>query len=109
MKKTETLALEAVQVGMRVASEVLDAGGRVLVSAGTEVSASMLTSLARREIASIMIELEVEEDPAQREAQRIAVTARLDELFRKAGDVPETRILYEAVLAHRLENPKCLY
>lgn len=106
MKKIEALALEAVQAGMKVAEAVLDDGGRVLVPAGAEVSASMLTSLARREVATIMVEHEVEEDPAQREAHRIAVAARLGELFRKAGDGPETRTLYEAVLAHRLENPK---
>jgi hypothetical protein len=106
MKRVEVLALEAVQPGMKVAVAVLDGGGRVLVPAGAEVSSSMLASLARREVAAIAVELEVEEDPALREAQRIAHAARLDELFRKAGDAPETRTLYEAVLAHRLENPK---
>ena len=106
MKKVEVLALETVQPGMIVADAVLDDGGRVLVPSGAEVSTSMLASLARREVASITVEHEVEEDPALREAQRIALTARLDELFRKAGDAPETRTLYEAVLAHRLENPK---
>jgi hypothetical protein len=106
MKLIEVLALEAVQTGMIVAQAVLDEGGRVLVPAGAEISPSMLTSLARREVSSITVEHDVEEPPEARQARRAALGAQLDHLFRKAGDAPETRTLYEAVLAHRLENPK---
>ena len=105
MKVLEILALEAVKPGMKVAEAVVDEGGRVLVPVGAEVTESMLAGLARRDIASIKVEHQVEEDPAAREAHRAVISARLDRLFRQAGDAPETRTLYQAVLAHRMEHP----
>lgn len=106
MKRTEWLALEAVQPGMKVAEAVLDSSGQLLVPAGAEVSESVLAGLARRAVSAIKVEYEVEEDPVAREARRKAVSSQLDQLFRRAGEAVETRTLYEAVLAHRLENPK---
>jgi hypothetical protein len=106
MKVLEVRALEAVQPGMKVAAAVVDDGGRVLVPVGAEVTEAMLAGLARREIVSIKVELEVEEDPAAREAHRAVIVSRLDRIFRKAGDAAETRTLYQAVLTHRMENPQ---
>ena len=106
MKMAEVLTLETVQPGMKVAEAVLDDGGHLLVPAGAEVSESMLAGLARRAVSAIKVECEVEEDPVAREARRKAVSSHLDHLFRQAGEAAETRTLYEAVLAHRLENPK---
>jgi hypothetical protein len=104
MKVVEILALDAVQPGMKVAEAVVDDGGRVLVPVGAEVTEAMLTSLGRREIESIKVEHEVEEDPAEREAHRAVIVSRLDRIFRHAGDAAETRTLYQAVLDHRMEN-----
>ena len=106
MKVLEVLALEAVQPGMKVADAVVDDSGRVLVPAGADVTEAMLASLLRREVVSIKVELEVEEDPAAREAHRAMIVSRLDRIFRKAGDAAETRTLYQAVLDHRMENPQ---
>lgn len=106
MKVLEVLALEALKPGMKVAEAVVDEGGRVLVPVGAEVTESMLAGLGRRDIASIKVEHEVEEDPAARAAHRAAITSRLDRIFRKAGDAPETSTLYQAVLEHRMENPQ---
>ena len=106
MKVSEVLALEAIQPGMKVAEAVVDDGGRVLVPVGAEVTESMLASLARRDIESIKVEHEVEEDLAAREAHRAVIVSRLDRIFRVAGDTAENRTLYQAVLDHRMESPQ---
>lgn len=106
MKVQEVLALESVQPGMKVAEAVVDDGGRVLVPVGAEVTTAMLAGLGRRDIASIKVEREAEEDPVACEARRAVIVSRLDRLFRKAGDGLETRTLYQAILAHRMENPQ---
>lgn len=102
MKQVETLPLEQVAVGMRLAEAVLDAAGQILVPAGAELSAGLLQGLQRREIGELCIEREIEEDPAAREARRLRVSAQLEQLFRHAGDGEATRQLQQAVLAFRL-------
>ena len=79
MRMLEVLALDAVQPGMKVAEAVVDDGGRVLVPVGAEVTEAMLAGLGRRDIASIKVEHEVEEDPVAREAHRAPRPGR--ELF----------------------------
>lgn len=104
MKTVTTLPLEQVEVGMVVAAAVLDAGGHVLVPAGTGVSESLLAALQRREIAELAVEFEQAEDPSAREARRLKLLEELDRRFRLAGDSPEIREIYQAVLDFRLEN-----
>ena len=104
MKVVQELALDALQVGMKVAEAVLDKSGSVLVPAGAEITESMLIGFGRRDVAGAKVELEVAEDPAVSEARRLATTASLDRIFRKAGDTPESRTLYQAVLDYRLES-----
>lgn len=102
MKICLSLPLAEVTAGMRAAAAVVDAGGQVLVPAGAELSASMLHGLRRREMVEILVECDVEEDPAVREERLRRTTAQLDQAFRKAGNGAETRQLYQAVLAYRL-------
>lgn len=104
MKTIETLPLAEVAAGMTVAGAVLDGSGRVLVPAGAEVTESMLLGLQRREIESLRVEREVEEDPAAREAYRLKLVAQLDRLFRQAGEGAEMRTLRQAVLDYRMER-----
>ena len=104
MRVVDYLALDALVSGMKVAEAVVDKGGNVLVPAGAEITESMLSGLRRREVAGVKVEFEVAEDPALAEARRVATAASLDQIFRKAGDAPETRTLYQAVLNYRLEN-----
>lgn len=104
MKRIESVPLAEVAVGMVVAEPVLDSAGRVLVPAGADVSESMLLGLRRRDVAEIRVEREVEEDPAVSEAYRLKLVARLDHLFRQAGEGAETRALQQAVLAYRMEH-----
>jgi len=102
MKVVELLALDVVQAGMKVAEAVLDHAGKMLVPAGAEVSEVMLNGLRRREVASLKVEREVEENPAALEARRAMETGRLERIFRQAGDAVETRTLFQAVLNHRM-------
>lgn len=100
----ETLAIGDVLPGMRLAVAVIDDTGRVLVPAGAELTESMLHSLQRREIAELVVEREVAEDPAASQARRARMEEQLDQLFRKAGDGVETRVLYQTLLDFRLEH-----
>ena len=104
MKKTETLATNCLQPGMQVAAAVVDAAGRVLLPAGAELSESTIASLGRRGIAEVAVAVEVEVDPAEREARRQRVLAQLDRLFRRAGEGDATLALYRAVADYRLEG-----
>lgn len=104
MKIVETMAIADVLPGTHVAQAVTDAGGRVLVPAGTELSESLLQGLIRRDVAELVVEREVEEDPAERENFRMHLAGRLDTLFRKAGDGQETRMLYQFILDFRMEH-----
>lgn len=104
MKAVQLLALDALLPGMKVAEALLDKAGGVLVPTGAEITASMLLGLARREVQSVKVELEVAADPALTKARRAEIVADLDRIFRQAGDATETRTLYQAVLEYRLEN-----
>lgn len=104
MKTVATLPLEQIEAGMIVSAAVLDAGGHVLVPAGTEISESLLAALQRREVQELVVEFDQAEDPAAREARRLKLQAELDRRFRLAGDTPEMRLIQQAVLEFRLEN-----
>jgi len=104
MKTIASLPLDQIQPGMKVAQPLNDDGGRVLVPAGVEVSEGMLASLLRRDVAALTVEIEVEEEPAAREAHRAKLVGQLDHLFRQAGEAPETRLIYQAVLDFRMEH-----
>ena len=105
MKMRETLAIGDVRPGMHLAEAMLDESGRVLVPGGCELTDSMLSGLMRRDIVALTVEYEVAEDPASRAARQARVVAQLDHLFRKAGEGPETRQLYRAILDFRMADP----
>lgn len=104
MKRVERLPLEALSAGMRLAEAVLDDNGRLLIPVGVELTEVTLASLARREVASVAVELDVVEDPAELEACRKRLSKELDHLFRHAGDGEETRMLYQIVFDYRMEH-----
>jgi hypothetical protein len=104
MKKLETLPVEKLEPGMRVASALSDGGGRVLLPAGAELSETTIAGLRRRGIEEVCVEREVEEDPAVLEHHRRLMTERLDRLFRHAGQGSETRALYDKVAEYRMEH-----
>ena len=104
MNVVESRVLAEIRPGMRLAEDVSDGAGRVLVPAGCELTESTLLGLERRGIESLRVLSEVEEDPEAREAYRAQTCAQLDQLFRKAGDGHETKLLYQAILDFRMEH-----
>lgn len=104
MKKLETLTVQQLCPGMRVASVLLDENGLVLLPAGTELSGGVIASLQRWGIQEVAVEQEVEDVPAALERHRQQVEAQLERLFRNAGEGSETRSLYKAVSRYRLER-----
>lgn len=104
MKRHEKLAVDALQPGMIVAQAVLDENARVLIAAGATLSEVTIASLVRREVRTVVVATEVEEDPATQEARRTSQVKQLDHLFRNAGNSAEVQALYRAVLDFRLEQ-----
>lgn len=104
MKKTQEVDINDVHAGAVLAADVVDGDGRVLMSAGAALSDAALTSLRRREIVSVTVELVEELDAAALAARRVRLENQLARLFRHAGEDTETRALQQAVLAYRLKE-----
>ena len=102
MIRQETRRIDELQPGMRLAAAVTDAGGQVLLPAGAELTESMLQGLRRRDVAELLIETEINEDPAALEARCAVLKKQLEQLFRNAGGGVETTVLYQAILEFRL-------
>lgn len=96
------MAVDAAKPGMRLALDVCDGAGRVLVAAGAELGAAMLASLSARGIAEIAVEEAL--SAVEIEARRQAAVARLAYLFRRVEDDPLMARLHDAVRAYRLEQ-----
>ncbi len=102
---TATLPLGEAPPGARLAADILGADGQVLMTAGTVLSEASLQGLARRGIASVVIEVQRAE--AELNAARATLRRRLGHLFRRcdteaAGGAAQ--MLHQTVLAYRLET-----
>ena len=96
------LPLQQVAAGMRLATDVRDSRGAILLAAGGELNESLLAALRRRGIEQVSVVDQAMESEAEREAQREAIRIRLAHLFRQAGDTEADRLLFEAMLDYRL-------
>lgn len=99
---SQAATLDKVPEGARLAADVRDPEGRVLLVRGTELSAGALASLHGRGVRQVQIlrEASAEEMSARREA----VVQRLAHLFRDTQDDPLMVRLHDAVLAYRMEQ-----
>jgi hypothetical protein len=104
MKIKETRSISDVLPGMILGEAIIDDAGRILVPAATELTESMLHGLIRRDIAELVIELEIEADPQADQARRTNIQQMLDHRFRKAGETPGTRGLYQAISEFLMER-----
>lgn len=98
------LPLAQARPGMLLAVALCDGAGTELLAAGTELTETLLASLARRGVTHLQVAGEEQPTPAELAARRTAVAARLDFLFRKAGGDPLMAALRDALLAYRLEE-----
>lgn len=98
------LPLAEAPVGARLAAEVLGADKQVLMTAGSILTAAALEKLAQRGIATVAIE--PQRDEAQLAEARAAHEQRLRHLFRRCDLEHDdgARLLFKAVLDHRLES-----
>lgn len=94
------LALEAVLPGMRLGEDILDAGGGVLLAAGTILTESHIAALIRQGCPRPTIEVLTGEGGEGPEAVR----DRLYWLFRRAAAGEPGRRLRDLLLDYRLER-----
>lgn len=105
MNSSQWIALDEAQAGMRLAEDLRDAAGQMLLPKGTELSEGTLTSLGRRGIEQVSVVVESPVDEAALAARREASRQRLQHLFRQAQD-PTSQALLHVVLEYRMERPR---
>jgi hypothetical protein len=99
-----TLPLEQAMPGMVLASDVLDAHGAILLTAGSELGESQLASLRRRGVPQVTIAGGQALSEEEMAARAVAVRTRLDHLFRGDGRGEPDHLLYQTLLEFRLEQ-----
>lgn len=106
MENSSTLLpLLEVLPGMRLADDLRDASGQVLLPRGSELTENILTALARRDIAVLPIVTATFVDEEALQARREASRRRLLHLFRHAGS-PSSQALLKIMLEYRQEHPQ---
>lgn len=103
--RKEAIGIDSVPPGSILAEAVLDAHGTTLLPAGAAISESHLHSLRRRDIESLCILVPVEADAEADAAALARIEARLDHLFRHAGDNPIARDIKQRVLDFHRNRP----
>lgn len=96
--------IDEVLPGSVLGDNVHDAGGRVLLRAGTLLGGSLIESLRRRDVAVLPVEALEFLDPARQEALRAEAERRLADAFRMAGNSLASRILRQATIEFMLES-----
>ena len=102
----QMVSLEDASPGMALSDAILDHQGQVLLAQGTVLTAPMIASLGRHDVAMLPIAISASETPAPDPA---AITARVAYLFRAdAQDATgpadtATAVLHRYIAAYRLE------
>ena len=94
---SHTVEVGKIEPGAVLAEAVTDRAGAVLLPAGSVLDAADIAALVRRGVSLVRV---CSPDPAKLREQREVLSARLDFLFRHAGDSPVARSLYRSVLAY---------
>jgi transposase len=100
-----TLPLEQAETGMRLAVDIQDSHGAVLLAAGAKLTDELRAALRRRGIEQVSVVEEAALTAAERGARNAEIRARLDHLFRRFGETEANRMLHAALLEYRLEQP----
>lgn len=96
------IRLTNAQSGMRVAIDVCDDRGTVLLAAGSVLTEQSLASLVKRGVNQFVVSEAISEE--QRAQRIVEIDQRLEWLFRYAGDNRLLGKLRETVRAHRVET-----
>lgn len=102
MMTSKRFALDQLTAGMVLAQDVCDASGGSLLNAGAELSDATIASLRRRGIGQVMVAVEEILTPEQCAARKAEIHARIEHLFRHAGDDPMLLKLRVTLLNFRL-------
>ena len=99
------IPLSDAEAGMVLALDLKDAGGAVLLPAGTALSASSLKSLERRGVEQVSVVAdEPAETDAQKDAERLRKLGRLERLFRRSAASGATGKLLGYLQRYRKEG-----
>ncbi len=98
------MPLDRALPGMRLACDIRDAHGTILLAAGGELTVALLAALRRRGIGQVCVAGEATQTEDERQARREAIRIRLAHLFRRAGEAEADRRLFEAMLDYRQEQ-----
>lgn len=102
MKTINQLPLNEVQPGAFLGRDVRDVKGNCLLAAGTELSASTLALLQRRNIKSVAIAQEDNMTAEQQAALQQAIEQQLAQRFRQLQDDPPMQQLQALLRDYRL-------
>ena len=102
MISLQEVALAEVGDECRLGSDVIDAKGRCLLTAGNILGAGARSLLQSRGIVSVVIQVEQSCDPEQLAEQRARLTDEVDRRFRNSGDDAGLAKLRDLILAYRL-------
>jgi hypothetical protein len=101
MKRYRVVSVDEAGDGMVLYEDLRDAGGNVLLPRQTALSGSLLRSLARRGIDTLLI-VDDTVAPEQLAAERARVQERLAHLCRRMGDGRANALLRDVVEQYRM-------
>lgn len=101
--KTRRLVVptQEARTGMRLAEELRNAAGAVLLAAGTELDEAVLASLCRRGIECLVVDQPDLRSETEIAGELARMEARVRHLFHRHRDNPELQSLMQAVLDYR--------
>ncbi len=102
MKTMTLMLLSNIQPGATLARDVLDASGKCLLAAGTELSTKTLALLQRRGVKSVALSQENPLSAEQEEAWRQTMEQQLSWRFRQVQDDPHMQQLQGLLRKYRL-------
>lgn len=95
------VSIQEVQAGMRLAEEVRNAAGAVLLTAGTELDEAVLAGLRRRGIECLVVDQPDPRSETEIAEELVRMEARVRHLFHRQRGNPELQLLMQAVLEYR--------
>lgn len=102
--RRRVIPVQEAAVGMRVAADLRNAAGGVLVAEGVELSEALLDGLRRRRIDIVSVDLPDQRAPEEIAAEQAAARERVAHLFHRHADQPEMNALMAVVLDYRLKD-----
>lgn len=98
------LPVQEAKPGMRLAAEIRNAAGGVLLPAGAELGEDALAGLRRRGIDAVSVEIPDARSEAEIARELARAETRIQHLFHRHIDNPELRELMQVVLDYRRKS-----